>query len=646
VVAEEPMVSRGPGLVSSEVAGVAGGVQSALVQAELERILASQCFSRTHRLDRFLRFTVERAIQGRAHEVKEYLIGFEVFDRKVSYDPRLDPIVRVEAGRLRELLKRYYETEGRSSPIRIELPKGSYVPVFHTAAASSAPAHAGRFRMPAAPPFLALTVAALILATAVATYLVTRATMANTALDANPTAIAVLPFADLSSENDQEYFSAGLTEELISALARVPGLRVLSRNSTSRFAGPNADVRKIGRELHASTVLEGSVRKAGDRLRITVRLSDASEGYTLWAETYERSIQDVFAVQEEISQAIVRSLRGRLPVSPSRPLVRPNTASVEAYNSYLRGRYHWNRRNEEALHKAITYFTQALADDPQYAAAYSGLADSYAVLAHQGSQPSTEVLPKAKEAALKALEIDQTLAEAHSSLAYVQMYYDWNLAEAERSLQRALQIDPQYLSAHQWLGVLRLLRGRFDEALLHLQRAEELDPLSPNVKRAVADVHYRRQDHERAIEKCREALDLDPNFASAYVVLGRSYQEQGRFAEALASFQQAREISPRKAQLTAMMAHTYARWGKEREARQLLGELQNEARKTYVPSFYLALVYTGLGQKNDAVQALEQALEERSVWIVGLGVDPRFEPLRGLPRFTALLRKLPSAGSG
>jgi TolB-like protein/Tfp pilus assembly protein PilF len=635
-----------------------------LIRAELDRILASKGFIHSRRAASFLRFIVEYAIEGRGDELKEYVVGLEVFNRKPSYDPRTDPIVRVEALRLREKLAKYYETDGRGDPVRIELAKRSYVPAFrllsedstasenHTPEAVTAqliaPDNAQPSRLPAR---RQLSIPAAFAAAIIASVLVTlwmssasrqnASALGNTIHPADPAFILVLPFADLSAERDQEYFSAGLTEELITALSRVAGLRVVPRTSAFQFKDKGHDVRKISREWSVGTVLEGSVRKSGERVRISVQMSDAARGYTFWAETYERSVKDALAIQQEISEAVISSLRSRIQIPTVTSPLQLGTHSPEAFNSYLRGRYHWSKRSEESLQKAIGYFERALADDPQFAAAYSGLADSYALLAHRELWASSVVMPKAKTAALKALEIDDTLAEAHSSLGYVNFFFEWNWPAAERHFQRALELNPQYPPALQWYAFYLMSFGRKDEALAQAKLAEKLDPLSANVIRSVADMHYRRREYDQAIEKCREALDLDANFSAAFIFLGRSYEQKRLFPEAIESFERAAEIAGGE-HVRAMIAHTYGVWGRKADARKELERLLTRIRSQHIDPFYVALVYTGLGEIEQALDWLEKAVRERSVWIASLPIDPRFDTLRREPRFLAILERLDS----
>lgn len=642
------------------------GLTAGEVRASLDAILVSPAFSQSRRLGTFLRFVVEQTAEGRGADLKEYLIGVEVFQRKRSYDPRTDPIVRVEAGRLRKKLAEYYETDGRLQSLRIDLPKGGYAPQFHLvqpappqaepdALSENAKIQDPKPADPAAPArsthgwaWASTIGVAAALAISIGVYWVVqrvgdqRKGHASSGKPGDAVSIAVLPFADLSPGADQAYFADGLTEELIGALARLKDLRVAPRGSTARLSGVNRDVRQIGRELNVTAVLDGSVRRSGDRLRIAVRVSDVAKGYTLWSEMYERHVSDIFAVQEDISQKIVRAIAPQLGVASAGRVMRAQTTNVKAFQLYLKGRYHWNRRNEDSLRKAIAYFEEAIQEDPRYAAAYSGLADAYGGLPHQTTQAPGQFFSRGKAAALKALEIDRDLPEAHASLGRAQLFDDWDFAAAEKSFRRALEIDPQYATAYQWYAVLLMLANRSDEALAYMRRAEELEPLHPNIKRAAGDLQYRRGDYDAAIQKCREAVELDSRFDSAYICLGRSYELKGDYAQARRMLANGRAISNRQDLFVSLEAHLEGVAGKPETARKLLEELRTRSRTAYVSPYYFAVASAGLGEKQQAVQYLQKALAERSVWIIGLATDVRFNFLRGDPRFEAILRNLPS----
>jgi TolB-like protein len=381
------------------------------VRTQLRKILSSSAFARSERLARFLNFTVEQTLEGRGDHLKEFVIGVEVFDKTEKYDPRMDPIVRVEARRLREKLRKYYETEGREDPLYIDFPTGTYAPLIQT-----------------------------------------RDAMPVSGAGATPceNAIAVLPFVNLSSEQENEYFSDGLTEELINALTKVDGLRVIAWSSAFQLKGKVRDIRRVADQLRVRAVLEGSVRRTLDRLRITAQLVDTRDGHYLWSETYERALKDVFAVQDEISSAIVGALRIKLTGPAGRSLITHYTENLHAYHLYLKGRFHWNKRTEEDFYKALGFFEQAIQIDPNYAPAYAGMADAYIMLGEHGAAPALSIMRKAKTAASRALEIDPRLAEAHVSLGSVAGLYEWKWPEAEHHFRRALELNPSYPTAHHW----------------------------------------------------------------------------------------------------------------------------------------------------------------------------------------------------
>src|ERR1700693_4871519 len=449
----------------------AAEISAESTRAALEKILASPGFANADRISRFLRYTVEETLNGQTDKLKESLLGIDVFGRKPSYDPRVDAVVRTKAVKLRARLREYYESEGREDQIVIDLPKGGYIPAFRRrekpAIEAAAPLIAEPHRPHECKPALATVLVVAFLATSV--YLISKArTRSAGASSPQLASIAVLPFADLSPDRDQEDFCDGMTEEIIDALAKVNGFRVVARTSSFAFKGKQQDIREIGKKLNVATVLEGSVRKDGNRLRVTAQLNSVADGYHLWSETYERELKDVFTVQDEISRAIVGTLQLKLANSGRQP--RPPSANVEAYDLYLQGRYHWSRWRSEGAERAIEYFQQAIQKDPNYAAAYSGLADSYAWLGFFGALPPNEAMPKARQAALKALALDDTLAVAHTSLGYVKSLHEFDWPGAEREFKRALQLHSGDSEAHFGYGITYLAPvGRLDEAVRDMQ---------------------------------------------------------------------------------------------------------------------------------------------------------------------------------
>lgn len=451
--------------------------------------------------------------------------------------------------------------------------------------------------------------------------------------------IAVLPLVNMSADPENEYFCDGMTEELIDALAKVEELRVVSRSSCFQFKGTGHDVRELGEQLNVSHVLEGSVRKAGNRIRITAQLISVNDGFHLWSEKYDRELEDVFAIQDEITERIVEQLKVKLAGEKAAQLVKPATHNVEAYTLYLKGRFYWNKRTEEGIKKGIECFEQAIVTDPGYALAYAGLADCYNVLAITGGDPSA-CFSKAKTAATKALALDDTLAEAHASLALTRTFYDWNWLEAESAFQQAIGLNPNYPTAHQWYAEYLSAMKRPDEALTEIKRTLELDPLSLMVITAVGIVFYYARQFDQAIEPLQKVLDMDPNFPPALRVIGWVYEQQGMSEEAIEAYQQAVTSSGRNVSMLADLGRSYAATGRRDEAQKLLDELQDLAQQRYVSPYELALIYTGLGENDQALEKLAAACEERYWLVVNLNVHSTWDRLRAEPRFAALLKRM------
>ncbi|UCG92674.1 MAG: tetratricopeptide repeat protein [candidate division WOR-3 bacterium] len=452
--------------------------------------------------------------------------------------------------------------------------------------------------------------------------------------------IAVLPFTDISPQKDQEYFCDGVSEELINALTKVEDLRVVARTSAFAFKGKTEDIREIGKKLNVKTVLEGSVRKAGNNLRITAQLINVDDGYHLWSERYDRQMEDIFTIQDEISQAIVETLKLKLLGEEEAILVKHHTENLEAYNFYLKGRYYWNKRTGESLQRGIEYFEQAIKKDPGYALAYSGLADCYILLPWYSGLPPKKVVAKAKESAIKALELNDTLAEAHTSLAYAMTTHEWDWSGAEREFKRSFGLNPTYATAHQWYAEYLLYLGRLDEAIAEVERALECDPLSLVINSLMGWLLYAERRYDQAIEQFKKTLELDPNFYVANLVIGMTYVQKEMFEEAKKSFQKAKVLSGGATMADALLGHAFALVGKKKEARKVLDELKREAKRMYIPPLDIAVVYVGLNEKDLAFEWLEKAFEERSIWMIILRVDPIFDNVRSDSRLQDLLRRI------
>jgi adenylate cyclase len=454
--------------------------------------------------------------------------------------------------------------------------------------------------------------------------------------------IAVLPFANISSSPGDDYFADGMTEELIATLSRIRNLGVIARTSVTRYKGLTKPVANIGRELNVGTVLEGSVRVAGTKLRITAQLIDVATEEHLWSQTYDRELEDVFAIQSDIAKRIAKELKIKLLRSETLRLEKKATGIPEAYSFYLKGRHSVNTRTEKGLKEAVRHFENAIKHDPDFALAYTGLADAYSILASYSLEyvPPREGFPKAKAAAEKALAIDPNLAEAHASLGLVKFYYDWDWAGAEAEFKKALELNPGYPQAHQYYADFVKSFGRFDEALQEMKEALTLDPLSYSANTGIGHVLYLSRQYDKAIDHYRQVVELDPGFVPARLWFGRPYLQKGMFKEAIEQVEEGVKLSNESTVSLATLAQAYASAGRTADARKILEKLLARSDKQYVPSYWIALVYTSMGDKAEAMKYLERAYHERSSWLVWANVEPRFDSLRANPRFISLLTRI------
>jgi serine/threonine protein kinase/tetratricopeptide (TPR) repeat protein len=463
--------------------------------------------------------------------------------------------------------------------------------------------------------------------------------------------VAVLPFVDMSPQKDQEYFCDGMAEELINALTQVSGLRVVSRTSSFQFKGKVDDVRAIGQRLSVSTLLEGSVRTAGDRMRIGARLTNVADGYQLWSSQYDRDMKDVFAVQDEITGSILAALRVTLIKAKDAPIVQPHTGNPEVYKLYLKGRHEWNKRTEEGLLRSLEFFQEAIERDPGYSRAHAGLADSYVLLGVYGIRPPSEVMPKAKATATRALEeaaeislpgqADTGLAAVYTTLACVKAVYEWSWAEAERDFRQAIERDPKYPTAHHWYAMNCLVpQRRFEEATREIRLAQETDPLSPVIQTSLGLVHYFAGRLVEAAAEIKKTLDADGSFAMAHFFLGQTYLQMQRADDALAALGNASRLSPSSAEFRAGLGNACALAGQTERARRILGELKERRKEGYVSAALVAEVHAGLGEADEALSWIEQAVKERSPELSWIGVRPAFSRLRSNPRFLELVRPI------
>jgi serine/threonine-protein kinase len=458
-------------------------------------------------------------------------------------------------------------------------------------------------------------------------------------LPASKHSVAVLPFVDLSPDKSSEHLADGISDALINALSRIRDLRVPGRTSTFSFKGQEQDLREIGKKLNVQTVLEGSVQVMGEKLRISAQLINAEDGFQLWSEKYDRKMEDVFAIQDDIARAIVNTLKVEILGEKQAPLVKQATGNLEAYNLYLQGRHFWNKRDKEDLLKSIEYFEKALVIDPRYALAYAGLADAYLILGRDLFLPPNEAYPKAREFAKKALEIDDKLGDAYSALAFVTLDYEWDFADAEREFKKAIEIHPGDANAHHFYAFLLSFQGRHEEAVKEVNLARDLDPLAPRTRANVGRILYFARRYEEALGELKKALDFDPNHAETYKYLGDVYRETGRYEESIANFAKAINLEDQP-KYWIKLALTYARAGKIEASRKILNELKERSKKEYISLALLAAAYGALGEKDRAFDLLDKAYADRDSKINQLKTNPIFNPLRSDPRFAALLKKI------
>ena len=452
--------------------------------------------------------------------------------------------------------------------------------------------------------------------------------------------IAVLPFVNLSPEPDSEYFSDGLTEELIHALSQLHNLRVVSRTSAFEFKAKPQSVRRIGAQLKVTKVVEGSVRKLGQRLRVSAQLVSTSDGYCLWSQRFDREIKDVFEIQDEIANQITEALKTRLSQDAQPILLKRRTENVEAYDLYLRGRFQWNKRSGEGLQRSLEYFELALAQDPGYAPAYSGIADYHIAVASWGLATPTDAWPKAKEAAERALAIDDTLAEAHASMGTIHMWYEWNWSAAEQDFRRAIDLNPGHPNAHVQYNLLFLQTGRFGEAEREIRTALATDPLSIRINSYLAGLFHYRGEYDRSLEQCGRALELDPKDIELHIVLALNYEQKGMYKDAIRELEQARELSDNNPLILGPLGSCYAAAGDHARARSSLEELDRAAQVTYVAPITWVMIYLGLREFDRAFEWLEKAAQVRDVLICYLGVGPIYDCIRSDPRYTDLVRRI------
>ncbi len=563
--------------------------------AVVQRVLASQTFRQVARLKRFLEFITAEAMAGRGGELKEYVIGVQVFDKEQSFDPRADPIVRVQARRLRARLERYYRDEGASDETVIDLAKGGYAPAFRT----RVQAPAARVATPSGSP-------------------------QNT--------VAVDTIADQSDTGSLKGTAEGLRTEIVHALTQCRGPRVLTRRAQAA-----ADAGGTG----AAWKVTGSVRRSGDTIRLTANVINGITGSYIASESVDAPAATLISAQEALAAFVVRTIRPKaLETVDGRPSARPSE-NLAARNLYLQGRYHLAQRTETALVRAVEFFQGALIEDPQYALAHSGLSDAYGLLTNYGVRGPADVWAKAASHATTGVALDPLSVETRTTLAHVKATQEWDWPGAEREFQAAIQLSPEYAYARHWYAMSCLVPlGRIDEAMQEVLLAQSLDPVSSIVARDVAALHLFRRDFDAALEQCDHAIGVNPHFSPAYLTLSLIQEQRRELDEAIAALHRAIDLTPNSPRTQAALARTLALSGKREQATAMLKTLEELTRHRYVSPYDVACVRFALGQEDLGFRGLARAVKDRCFELLSLRFDPRLDIVRGDRRLDAIASKI------
>jgi TolB-like protein/tetratricopeptide (TPR) repeat protein len=617
----------------------------------LEHVVTDPTFAQSDRLVSFLRFIVNETLAGRADHIKESVVGVEIFGRQPGYDPKSDPIVRVQARQLRQKLRDHYDLQGRDRRVRIDLPKGGYVPQFRNEPQAQSSADAARIPGPApssvegprrSATVRVATVAALAtLAVVVASSELYRRARVDVSATSLPRSIAVLPFRNLTGDVAQEYFSDGLTESLITELSTLDELRVASRGSAFAFKGKEIDPREVGRALRTATIVEGSVRKNGDAVRVDVRLVDAVTGGVVWAGEFERSPSDVFILEDEVACRVAAALTGHSCTMPA--AVDRGTADLEAYRSYLRGRFHIHTQYGtsgpvRALEMAAGHFTDAIARDARFAAAHAGLADAYTQLVWFVPGDVRPLVARAKVAALRAVELNDRIAEAHAALSAVYLH-EWQFTAAGEAIGRAIRLAPASAWIRHEHSTYLMAMGQTEAGLAEMTKAEELDPLNTAIIADRGNTLTAARRYEEALAQYRRACQLDVTCAPNTSV-GTTYLLMGRYSDGIAELQRVHASGAAAADTTTWLAIGHAMAGRTQRAEQLLAELTRISSRQHVPQTSFAFVHAALGHRDRAFEALDRAHRDHEIMLSQIRSTVWLDPLRRDPRFQDLARRI------
>lgn len=573
------------------------------IREQLGRIIRSKAFEGVERLKSFLIFIVVETLEGRGDQLKEYVVGQYALGKGCDFDARNDPIVRVQARRLRARLARYYAEEGVSDEIAIDLPKGGYVPSFRHRETPEP-------IRPSPAPYLSRN------------------------------SVVVRPFEDLSQDNSLGFLCSAISQEIITAITRLDKLSVTMAPRGRR--APAGDEPQLGASAQAAILVAGSVQKLGNQLRITCQLLDGGSGDYLWSESRDVSVSDLsFALQEDIGRFVSEKLQLGLSDTGWRARSRQQPKNLAARNLFQQARYHLDQRTEEGLLRAVELFDKVIAEDPEYSQAYAGLANAYELLGHYGAIAPVEVWTKAPSNAGRAVLLDDASSEAHTALAHVKSTQDWDWAGSEEEFRRALALDPRNSTAHHWYAMSNLApQGKLEEALQEMQAASALDPVSSIIARDLALVYYYRREFDHALEQCDHTISLNPHFAPAYWALGLVQEQRGEFDEAIAALKRANELSPRSPRMKGSLGRTLALSGNHREAELILLELRALSSERYISPFEIASIHFALGQTEQGFEWLKKAFQDRCFELISIRVDPQFDALKHEPLFIELASQL------